>query len=1182
MKFKIILFFVLGFFLFSSLTYSHPPRRVKWDDDATDTTRKNNPDSVKEARAHIMDSVRDAHARTADSAKMARKHTTDSIQSVRKHITDSTATVRKYRDSKHYKDSVAHSRVAKTNALKESRQAHMDSLTNARKKLTDSLTASRKSKTDSIKTIQKRRSDSIATVRKYKASKRYTDSVAIVKHERMDSIKNAQEAFRTKMAKARKHSLDSATAVRKHSMDSIKTVRSKFMDSIKIVRKKRTDSLAKVKADKEKIAKANQKKKEDALKFKMELKIKQKHEAWTNKTMLKKRWSPMRRVAQNSFTHYNYYYNANKKMDEALTNMQRSRKENYDSLIGLYPFDPNRDSTLLSADMDSIVRKVSVGIQIHDPRIKWSNDLYLLLGEAYYYRGKYDNASIAFRYIISTDEEKKKEEAKKNGNYRSKDAPSILEDENKSTFLKHKSVHNEAILWLARTFTEAGQVENAESVLSLLESDAKLPDDLVGRLATEKAFAYLQDKNYPAAATELATTEDDDNIPGWVRMRAAFIHGQLLQRMEQYADAANSFEKVLGYYPKIEMDFYARKYTAYNRLLAGQDIDDVTRPLKRVINDAKYVSYYDQVYYVLGTLAAKANETDDAITYFTKSTTTPKATKKQKAISFAALGDVYYATASYSNAKNAYDSAAKYSSAAGKDNAVASAIQRNKGLEDITGPKKVIHDQDSLMDLARMNRREQQAVVRRYLRYLEQQQQDSITNAENSGVTAVTAEQATDQQDAGATNWYFANPTLMQQGSTDFKRKWGNRPLTDNWRRAAGISSSASNGDEEEADAGAPTKGGPTEESLMARIPNTPQQKELSVKVETRAYLLLAKGYVKLENYPEAIHALDTLDMRFPNHNLKEDVLYMRYQIAIKQNKLADAQKYAEQLLAKFPKSEHANELRPKHSESKVVTTGKTVAAYYEETYGLLLQHQYTEALMHVNIAQQQYDNPVFKKRFQIVEAMAYAGSGDYDKADTLLKKFLVTNPPPDTLATWAKNIQQYVKEVRNGGKPSWYNDTIPAAQNTLAKNNTKNAVHEPPKSVAPPPPPAPVVPAMYSYHADSPHYCIVVIPGVDSRTSALKQHIKEFSKSSYDTLNLGFVIDLYNIDQGVMVIKQFPNAKVAKLYMSDLLASQLFNDFKPGEITILTISSENYRKMYADKTATPYLGFFNANYKAN
>ncbi|MFI5196823.1 MAG: tetratricopeptide repeat protein, partial [Chitinophagales bacterium] len=1067
----IILFFVLGFFLFSSLTYSHPPGRVDWDDDGSDTTRKkSNPDSIRDARTHVMDSIHDAHAHAADSAKMARKHTTDSVQTVRKHITDSSAAIRKYRESKHYKDSVAHNRLNKTNTLKAARQAHMDSLKDARKQATDNLTTSRKAKTDSIKTIQKRKSDSLAAIKKYKASKRYTDSVSVVKHERMDSIRNVQKATRDRMAAVRKHSLDSANTARKHSMDSVKIVRNKFMDSIKLVRKKRVDSLAKVKADKEKLAKAKEKKKEDALKFKMELKIKQKHEAWSNKTMLKKRWSLVRKVTQNSFTHYNYYYNANKKMDEALVNMQRSRKENYDSLIGLYPFDPNRDSTLMSADMDSIIRKVSVGIQIHDPRVKWSNDLYLLLGEAYYYRGNYENASIAFRYIISKDEEKKKEEAKKNGySNKSKDAPSILEDEQKSGFLKHKSVHNEAILWLARTYTAANQAENAESVLSLLESDARLPEDLKGRLATEKAFAYLAENNYPEAAIQLAITEDDNSLPGWLRMRAAFIHGQLLQNLGDYSDAANSFEKVLGYYPKIEMDFYARKYMAYNKLLAGRDVAEAMRPLKNVLNDGKYVNYYDQVYFVLGTLAVKAHKTDDAVKYLTKSTTTPKATKKQKALSFAALGDVYYAAADYPAAKGAYDSAAKYSSAASKDKTIAAAIQKSKGLEEISGPMKVIHDQDSLRELSKLSKKEQQSVVRRYLRYLEQKQLDSITAAENSGVTSVApADQNNETQDA-ASNWYFSNPALMQQGSADFKRKWGNRPLTDNWRRSSSGSLANNNGGQNELDdyqaGNAQGNGMPTEENLMAKIPNTPQQKELSVKVEQRAYLLLAKAYMKLENYNQSIHTLDTLDSRFPNHNLKEEVLYLRYQMALKQNKLDKAQTYSQQLLSQFPNSQYAGSLRPKQSESKgEAVTGKSVAAYYDETYNLLTQHQFTEALMHINIAKQQYDHPTFKKRFDIAEAMTYTGMGDYDKADTILVKFLKAYPS-DTLTSWAKEVQVYIKEVRNGGKPSWYYDTV-RTETTVTKNGTKPGVPAP-KPVAPAPPPVVAnIPAMYSYHA--------------------------------------------------------------------------------------------------------------------
>ena len=1183
MKFRIILFFILGFFLFNSLTYTHAQKRIadgKGDETSDTTHTTNNQDSIKVARAHAADSTKKARAYAADSIKTARKEKADSMMAVRKHFADSTTAIHKYHDSKHYKDSVAHARLAKVNALKEMRQSHMDSVKNIRKQYTDSLTAMRKVKSDSIKTIQKRRSDSLTVIRKYKLSKRYADSVSIVRHNHIDSVHTTQQMFRDSIAAVRKHSLDSSKASRKHIMDSVKVVRTKFMDSIKIVRKARVDSFAKIKADKEKLAKAKEKKKEESMKLKLELKMKAKHEKWTNKSMLKKKWSPMRRVAQNSFTHYNYYFNANKKMDEALLNMQRTKKENYDSLIGLYPYDPNRDSSLLKADMDSIVHKVSVAIQIHDPRVKWSNDLYLLLGEAYYYKGNYENASIAFRYIISADEAAAKKKAAKEGysHTNKKEAPSIIEQDES----KHKKVHNESILWLARTFTEAHQPENAESIMSLLESDAKLPEDLKGRLAIERAFAFLTEKNDLEAANQLAIAVEDNNLPNWLRMRAAFINGQLQQQMGNNLAAAASFERALDFFPKLEMDFYTRKYIAFNRLQAGDDAAEAMKPLKKVLNDAKYVTYYDQVYFVLGQLAVKANKNDEAITYFKKSTTVGKASKKQKGTSFAALGDVYYATAKYGNAKIAYDSAAKYAGTASKDGELATALQRSKGLAEISGPTQVIHDQDSLLALSELSKKEQQSVVRRYLRQLEQQLDDSIAAAENAGVTAAAAAEPENDGQGGNDlgNWYFSSPTQLQQGSADFKRKWGIRPLTDNWRRSAAIASNGnSGGDDDGGETGSGNKGNglPSEESLMAKIPNTPQQKQLCAKIEERAYMLLAKAYVKqLEDYTAAIKTLDTMDARFPDNGQQEEALYLRYQVAMKQSRFDNAQTYAEALLKKFPHSQYASILRPKQNESHtaVASTGP-VAPYFDETYKMIVQHQYAEAMARINIANAEYDDPMYKKRFEVAEAMTYAGMGNYGVADSVISKFLHGNPA-DTLAAWASTVKEYIKEVKDGGMPSWYKDW-PPKEDSIVKAVVKKS---PPAPKETPPPPPPDVPEKYTYKADGEHYCIIVMPGIDSKTAALKQNVKDFNATKFDTSNLSLLLDFYSINQGVLIVQKFPNATQAKVYMDSLQHSTVFADYKPEEVQVFIITKENYRKMFADKSAISYNSFYKSYYK--
>ncbi len=1243
MRFRVILLIVLGFITFNNLTYTRAIARHGDGDDyeMPDSTRRNNPDSLRRARARTADSLQKRRTRIADSAKLARKqktdslqaarkrttdnlqkqrarkadsakqarqhatsglqstrkHTTDSLQAARKCITDSTAAIRKYRESKRYQDSVARARNKKTSAIAKARQAKMDSMAAARKAVTDSIASVRKKRTDSIRVRQKKRADSVAKVTKYKKSKRYADSVEIVRRLRTDSIKSVQQAQRDKLAAIRKRSLDSAKTARIKSMDSVKAVRTKQLDSIKLVRKQKTDSLAKVRKLKESLTKSKEKNKEEEKKLKLELKIKQKRQEWSNKKMLKKKWGPIRRFTQNSFTHYNYYFNAKKKMEEAEENMRRGRKENYDSLIGLYAFDPNRDSTLMSSDMDTIVRKISVGIQIHDPRVKWADDLYLLLGQAYYYRGQYENAAIAFRYIISSHEEAKKAKAKKSGynSSKSKEGPSIVENEGKKglfDFMKHKSVHNEAILWLAHTYTEAHQVENAESILSLLESDRKLPANLKGKLAIEKAFAYLTDDNQPAAATQLAIAIDDDNLPSALRMRATFILGQLQQNMGEYKEAAATFEKVLTFYPKIEMDFYSRKYVAFNKLQAGENVEEAMRPLKKVLRDGKYTSYYDQVYFVLGQLAAKANQNNQAITYFNKSVNTPRATKKQKAVSYAAMGDVYYLTANYHAAKRAYDSAAKYST--GKEAGAAIAAQRSKGLEEISVPTKVIHDQDSLLALSKMSKREQQSVVRRYLRDLEKKKLDSIARAQSSGVVA--AAPAETEQDKEAASWYFGNTSLMQQGSAEFKRKWGNRPLVDNWRRTSGIALTATktSGTEDELDellSEANDNGEITEETLLAKIPNTPPQKELAVKMQQRAYMQLAKAYTKLEDYSMATHTLDTLNLRFANHSYKEEELYLRYQVAMKQDKLDLAKGYVEQLLTKFPNSQYADIIRPRNSESKQdeMIAGKTVSAYFDQTYELLLKHQYTEVLMRVTAAKKQFDHPTYKKRFEVTEAMAYAGAGNYDMADSSITKFLRSNPA-DTLTPWANNVKNYIKEVRNGGKPSWYKegaytpkitDAFTKKTETTDTSKKTDETSESEKLTRPsvPAPPADV-PSSYTFIVDTPHFCIIALPGIDSRTSGLKKAVKDLNAAKYESSTFELLFDLLTIDQGVLVIKNFKNATEARNYLSTVLASDVLKGYAPGELQLGVISGINYKKLFADKDAAPYFSFYTTNYK--
>jgi tetratricopeptide (TPR) repeat protein len=1146
------------------------------------------------------DSMAKARAKETAQRQAAQKRTTDSIAKIRKHKTDSLAAIRKYRESKKYKDSVEKAKAVKLKTLQAARVAKVDSAKAARKKITDSTIAVRKVKTDSARAVVKKRTDSLTAKRKYRESKRYADSVAVVKKMKTDSLMAKRKAFSDSLKAHRKKVTDSFAKVRKGKTDAIAAARKKKTDSLLAIKKVRTDSLAKVKEKKEKAQKAKEKEREQKQQLAFELKIKKKQKAYTNEKMLKRRWSVPRQIVQNTFTHYNYFFNADKKMDEALANMLRTKKDNYDSLLALFPFNPDRDSSLLSSDMDSIIYKASMGIQIHDPRTKWGDDLYLLLGQAYFYKGNYNEASASFRYILSLRDKRKKKPNQSESLYTKKSGKglSIAQEEKKGmlSFLQHRSVHNESLLWLSRTYTQMKQEGNAESVIDLLETDPNFPKDLQGRLALEKSFIYLNQKDYKAAATQLNIVADDNNMPNWMRMRSAFIAGQISQSRGEYTASAASFRKVIDLNPKVDMDFYARKNLAYSMMYAGGAQEESIASLKKVLNDGKYQPYYEQVYYILGRLSANSGNNAEAINYLNEGIRSPKSTPKQKGLSFATLGGVYYKLGEYEAAKNAYDSASAFASYMPGDSLIELAVKRSAALVSITGPLKTIREQDSLLALGSMSEKEMRAEVRRYIRKLEQQRADSIFKSEQVTTTG-TGANSTGGGNTPYANWYFNNTALVQQGVNEFKRKWGNRQPVDNWRRSAAAGNMNNNSSTQNNNSNAgegqaievDENGIPTEEALVALIPRDESAKGEARMLIRRAYMDASNAYIKdLEDYPPATKLMDTLGVRYPTHEYKDEVLYLRYLIYIRQNKVADARRYADELLQQYPDSKYAPLVKPRESAVNNNPGDISEGAFYEETYGLVLDHKYAWALDKVKQARVNYPGGKYAKRFTIVEGISLAGMAAYKPADSLIKGF-ITEYPKDSLRPWADAILKYIqlnmpKDTAVGkvdtSKATGASPMSGGPSATQAKP-LPNAGGGFPPDVDPAPKPAVKSIPAFIYRPEDEHMVLFVFGGMDSRASGFRAGVTDFNTFKFNNLGLSTDIQVLSPESGIVVIKTFRNLSAAKIYMNSLRSTgQLYREYKPGEYQLIYISAMNLEKLTIDKDMKAYLQFYNTSYK--
>lgn len=1202
MKYKY--FYNLPAFVILLLLASFSATAQKINTDSLVQARRHLVDSAQKARQHSIDSMRQARQQYLDSLKTARQQQLENMRHLQQVRTDSLKAIQAYRKSGRYKDSVAAIRQHVRDSIMTKRQHILDSAKLARQHYTDSLVVARKHVIDSmaqarrqyldslhahldsvkvarakslaiLKAEQKRRSDSLAVIQAYRKSDRYQDSLALVRKQRRDSLVTVRKHYTDSVRTVQKAYTDSLIAVRKQyndslraAMDSMRVIRQHTIDSMTTVRKAQADSLAKVRATRETERAKKKKEQEKKKSLAFEMKINEKHEKYSNKKMLKKKWSLPRRITQNTFTRYNYYYNANLKMEEARQNMLRASQDNYDTLLRLFPFDPNVDSAKLASDMDTVLSKAAVGIQIHDPRSKWQDDLYLLVGEAYYYKADYENAGAAFKQIIVSDEKQRKQKSKKqNKNHRNEEnkqqAFSVAPKKGIAGLLQHVPAKNEAMLWLARVLVQSDKEGQAQSLLDMLRNDANFPDKMKGRLALEQAFIDLKRSDYKNAIPSLKIVSADDNMPKWQRQRAGFMIGQLYDNGRQPDSANEYFRKILALHPPIQMDFYARKQIAFNEINSNGHADNSVALLSDLAKDGKYKPFYDQIYYGLALAAQKENKADEAMADFRKSLSYGRNNPKQMGLTYTAIGDAFYNQRAYLPAKKAYDSAAIMLGNYQAMPEYKKAMLRGSSLAQIAGPAQTVAQQDSLLHLSALSESAQRALIRKYIRQLAKAKQDSIFLAQNA--TAAPAESNNLPMTPPTTStWYFSNSSRVNSGKIAFQQKWGGRKLADNWRLSSSQFNNANASVQQDgSEPGGDDLGLPDEEVLYAAIPHTPEEIQSAKQALEEALFSLGKDYYTyLEDFKNAENTFDTLEQKFPNNPHQAEVLYLRYLMGMRNSQNADAERYLNQLKSRFPDSEWAKLLESSsENDSSATVAQKTGSAkqsidsYYDETYNMLLNKQYALVLDRAGSFSKLYPVPgTYANKFSLLKAVALVGSGKYQSADSLLNRFIAQNGK-DSLSQWARDIKKYIQEHYSEPILTTGKDTLGAgALKTLPAAN-------------------------FTYDAGAQHLIIITAPA-DMRIFALKSGLRDFNMMRAGSDNISVSMTTLNPDNNMVVVQQFNNLQDAQKYYQDILKNKtLFKEYTQKDYHLLLISRSNYNILMTQRSLEKYLTFYGQHY---
>ena len=436
-----------------------------------------------------------------------------------------------------------------------------------------------------------------------------------------------------------------------------------------------------------------------------------------------KKFTLSRRFFQNTTTHYNYFFNANNKLNEIITRAKEIHRDDYNELLSFYNYDLDvtaRDSVQL----DSVMYKATSGIVLHDLRNDWVDNLYLLWGAAYYLRKDFDSAYLTFQFINYAFAPKEKGgyyqfigSGKDNNNAFS---ISTKEKENlpKKIFSRPPS-RNEAFIWQIRTFLAWGQYPEAASLIATLKGDPVFPERLQTDLEEVQALYFYKQKQWDSSAFHLSKALGNATN-SQEKARWEFLTAQMYERMGDDTLAQSYYERAVNQTVDPVMAVYARLYAIKVNKSGGDNyIDKNIAELVRMARHERFSDYRDIIYYMAGEMELERNNIEGARQMLLKATQFDNGNPTQRNRAYLKLAELAYADRDYRQAYSFYDSLRFNDPALKNRDAI---THRKEILGKLAMQLDIISRQDSLQRIAAMPEDERKEFVKKILKQLQKKQ----------------------------------------------------------------------------------------------------------------------------------------------------------------------------------------------------------------------------------------------------------------------------------------------------------------------------------------------------------------------------------------------------------------------------------------------------------------------------
>ncbi len=675
-------------------------------------------------------------------------------------------------------------------------------------------------------------------------------------------------------------------------------------------------------------------------------------------------------------SHYNIYFNGKEAYQKGIEKAETSIMYDYTTILPIYLYEDESLHSSVSPSMKRAIDKATKVITFHSitakPKVKegdqtakdkafydkneynkWVDDCYMLMGRAYMYQGDYFLAAETFKHVLVT--------------------------------YPAEPIRFLGMVWLSRAYIMIGEQREAERLLMALADQSEFPEEYQGELLTTRAQLELRKEAHANAAAHLENAMLQKGFSKDEKVRFTYILGQLYEKAGEKQLAQEKYKQVTRYNPPYEMAFNARVSMAEMYETGSENSDDLKKLLNKMLRDSKNVEYKDQIYFALGNIASEEGDRDLAIEYYRLSVSSSVQNQYQKGFSSLTLAKIYYEEPDYLSSAAYYDSAVQFLN---KDFPGYSGLRtRSASLSSLVYNYNTYTLQDSLQMLAGLPEDQRMAIIDGVIEGVRAAEEEARL-AERQAMQDMAFNQSMqfdNQRGGGQTGpqggaWYFYNLNAKSFGQPEFRMKWGDRKLEDNWRRKNKQRlSTLSQGEAVEGDSinggnGTPVFDNKSREYYLVSIPLTDSAMEVSdLRLEEAIFNMGVIYKESLLDYQEAISSFEELVSRFPfpNGKFTDEAMYYLHELYNASQKPGLAESYKGKLQAQYPNSHFTKLLTNPNYIKELEEEEMKITRLYEGIYDQYQSKDYQGVIIGVDNAVAENPDDALVPKFIYIKALS-------------------------------------------------------------------------------------------------------------------------------------------------------------------------------------------------------------------